>query len=39
MGYFTANFCNFLPKNVKDWLLVGRRGTTRHQAQTFQAFS
>ena len=35
---FTAIFCDFLPKNVKIWLLGGRLGTL-HQMQAFQRFS
>ena len=31
-------FFDFLPKNVKIWLSVGRLGT-RHQIQVFQGFS
>ena len=35
---FTADFCNFLAKNLKIWLLDGKLGT-RHQIQAFQGFS
>ena len=38
MECFTADFCEFLPKNVKIWLLVGRLGT-RYQIRAFQGFS
>ena len=38
MECFTADFLQFLPKNVKIWLLSGWMGT-RHQAQAFQRFS
>ena len=38
MECFTADFCDFLQKNVKIWLSVGRLGT-RYQIQAFQRFS
>ena len=37
MECFAAAFFQFLPKNVKIWLLRGRLGT-RHQTQAFQGF-
>ena len=35
MECFTADFLQFLPKNVKIWLLGGRLGTC-NQTQAFQ---
>ena len=38
MECFTAEFLQFLLKNVKIWLLGGRQGT-RHQTKAFEEFS
>ena len=38
MNVLQLIFCDFLPKNVKVWLLVGWLGTP-YQIQAFQGFS
>ena len=38
MECFTADFCNFLPKDFKTWLLGGWL-STGHQTPGFQGFS
>ena len=37
MEHFTGDFCDFLPKNVKIWLLDNRL-SNRHEIQAFQGF-